>query len=141
MQNGEYWFDAMLSNCCKCYHPYIATVNHLNQRVRTILLQKRYSFSDRAYPLSSYMRKPAFCISENKDADLLRGNREAGKRLCFRYIESTIPVLSKSIYFKLLAIFCGCTARFASDLVGTPKDRFSHNEAHIILHYKVLYLI
>ena len=37
------------------------------------------------------MRKPAFCICENKDADQLRGNREADQRLCFRYITSTIP--------------------------------------------------
>ena len=42
------------------------------------------------------MRKPAFCICENKDADQLRGNREADQRLCFRYIDSTIPLLSKS---------------------------------------------
>ena len=41
------------------------------------------------------MRKPAFCISENKDADQLRGNREADQRLCFRYIENKIPLLSK----------------------------------------------
>ena len=39
------------------------------------------------------MRKPAFCICENKDADQLRGNREADQRLCFRYINSTIPLL------------------------------------------------
>ena len=42
------------------------------------------------------MRKPDFCISENKDADQLRGNREADQRLCFRYTDSTIPLLSKS---------------------------------------------
>ena len=36
------------------------------------------------------MRKPAFCICENKDADQLRGNREADQRLCFRYTDSTI---------------------------------------------------
>ena len=42
------------------------------------------------------MRKPAFCISENKDADQLRGNREADQRLCFRYMDSAIPLLSKS---------------------------------------------
>ena len=53
------------------------------------------------------MRKPAFCICENKDADQLRGNREADQRLCFRY------------------------RVFVSDLVGNPEDRFSHNEAHI----------
>ena len=40
------------------------------------------------------MRKPAFRICENKDADQLRGNREADQRLCFRYTDSTIPLLS-----------------------------------------------
>ena len=33
---------------------------------------------------SLIVRKPAFCICENKDADQLRGNREADKRLCFQ---------------------------------------------------------
>ena len=42
------------------------------------------------------MRKLAFCICENKDADQLRGNRESDQRLCFRYIDSTIPLLPKS---------------------------------------------
>ena len=42
------------------------------------------------------MRKPAFCICEKKDADQFSGNREADQRLCFRYIGSTIPLLSKS---------------------------------------------
>ena len=39
------------------------------------------------------MRKPAFCICENKDADQPRGNREADQRLCFRYTYSTTPLL------------------------------------------------
>ena len=43
--------------------------------------------------MSLVMRKPAFCICEKKDADQLRGNREADQRLCFRYIDSTIPLL------------------------------------------------
>ena len=42
------------------------------------------------------MRKPDFCLGENKGADQLRGNREADQRLCFRYSDSTIPLLSKS---------------------------------------------
>ena len=46
--------------------------------------------------LSRVMRKLDFCICKNKDADKLRGNREADRRLCFRYIDSTIPLLSKS---------------------------------------------
>ena len=48
------------------------------------------------YELSRDVRKPDFCICENKDADQLRGNREADQRLCFRYTDSTIPLLSKS---------------------------------------------
>ena len=46
--------------------------------------------------LSRAMRKPALCICENKEADQLRGNREADQRLCFRYIASTILPLPKS---------------------------------------------
>ena len=42
------------------------------------------------------MRKPDFCICQNKDADQLRGNREADQRLCFCYTDSTIPLLSVS---------------------------------------------
>ena len=42
------------------------------------------------------MRKPTVCICENKDADQLRGNREADQRLYFRYTDSTIPLVSKS---------------------------------------------
>ena len=42
------------------------------------------------------MRKPAFGICLNKDADQLRGNHEADQRLRFRYIDRTIPMLSKS---------------------------------------------
>ena len=46
--------------------------------------------------MSRVVRKPAFCICEIKDADQLRGNREADQRLCFRYTDSTIPLLHKS---------------------------------------------
>ena len=76
------------------------------------------------------MRKPAICICENKDADQLRGNREADQRLCFRYIDS------KSLYFlntkfqassHLLWLY----SRFVSDLVGNPEDLFSQNEAKL----------
>ena len=46
------------------------------------------------------MRKPDFCLGENKGADQLRGNREgyreADQRLCFRYTDSTLSLLIKS---------------------------------------------
>ena len=46
--------------------------------------------------MSRIVRKPAFCICENKDADQLRGNRVADQRLCFRYTDSAIPLLPES---------------------------------------------
>ena len=46
--------------------------------------------------LSPVVRKPAFCMCENKNVDQLRGNREADQGLCFRYTDSTIPLLPKS---------------------------------------------
>ena len=49
-----------------------------------------------AHNMSRVVRKPDFCICENKDADQLRGNREADQRLCFRYMDSKIPLLPKS---------------------------------------------
>ena len=47
--------------------------------------------------LSRLMGKPTICICENKDADQLRSNCEADQRLCFRYSDSTIPLLLISI--------------------------------------------
>ena len=46
--------------------------------------------------MSRLMGKPTICNNENKDADQLRGNRETDQRLCFRYSDSTIPLLLKS---------------------------------------------
>ena len=46
--------------------------------------------------MSRDVRKPGFCICENKDADQLLGNREDDQRLCFRYTDSKIPLLPKS---------------------------------------------
>ena len=35
--------------------------------------------------------------------------------------------------FKTLASFCGCAGRFESYLVENPEERFSRDEAHIML--------
>ena len=60
---------------------------------------KKQSTDDRRLPdlnhLSRDVRKPDFCICENKDADQLRSNREADQRLCFHYTDSTILLLPK----------------------------------------------
>ena len=83
------------------------------------------------YDMSRAVRKPDFCICENKDADQLRSDREADQHLCFHYRDGTIPLLPISEISSLLATFYGCTARFVSDLVGNPEDRFSHKGPHI----------
>ena len=77
--------------------------------------------------MSRVVRKPAFCICENKDADQLRGNREADQRLCFRYTDSTISLLPKYEISSLQP-----AAWFVWDLVGNPECRFSNNEAQVI---------
>ena len=46
--------------------------------------------------MSRITRKPKFRLCENKGADQLRSNCEADQRLCFRYLDSTIPLLPKS---------------------------------------------
>ena len=46
--------------------------------------------------MSLVMRKPAFSICENKDADQQRSNCAADQRLYFRYTDSMIPLLHKS---------------------------------------------
>ena len=60
-------------------------------------MQKSSFYShDAAYSRYEPRReKTGFSICEKKDADQLRGNREADQRLCFRYIDSTIPLLPK----------------------------------------------
>ena len=46
--------------------------------------------------LSRVMRKPTFCMCENKDADQLHGKCTADQRLCFSYLDSTIHEIPKS---------------------------------------------
>ena len=65
------------------------------------------------------MRKPDFCICENKTQ-----------------IRRSAPLFSLHGFFlnpnfKPLAIFSDCAVRFVSDKIANPEDRFSHNEAHI----------
>ena len=50
--------------------------------------------------MSHLVIKPTICICENKDADQLRGNREADQRLCFRYMDSTISSSFKNPKFQ-----------------------------------------
>ena len=66
------------------------------------------------------MRKPDFCLCENKGADQLLSKWEADQCLCFCYTDSTISLLLKSEFSSV----CDCTGRFVSDLSEGPKTGF-----------------
>ena len=69
--------------------------------------------------LSRVMSKPAFCICENKDADQLRGFREAD--LClFRYMDTAIPLLNLSFQPSSVAAQPGLCRNWSE----TPKTGF-----------------
>ena len=88
------------------------------------------------------MRKPAFCISENKDADQLRGNHEADQRLCFRYTDSTILLLPKSEISCLSPSSVTVQPRLYNRTWSkTPKTGFSHNEAPFVVLLAQVYHI
>ena len=75
------------------------------------------------------MRKPAFCICENKGAIQLRCYGEADQCLCFCFIESTIPLLPKFEFS--IDNLCGCTARFVSTWQETPKTGFLTRQLNV----------
>ena len=76
------------------------------------------------------MRKPVFCICENKDADQLCGNRIADQRLCFRYTDSTIPLLPKSENSSLLPSSVAVQPGLCGTWSETPKTGFLTTRLH-----------
>ena len=94
------------------------------------------------------MGKPTICIGENKSADQLRGYREADQRLCFRYRDSTIPLLSKSkissLQLSSVAVQPGlCRTCSETKSLVFPRDGsyFKHDFIDVIItckHYKNL---
>ena len=68
---------------------------YCNDRELYLLVVIAYKNGIYTLYMSRVVRKPAFCICENKDADQLRGNPEADQHLCFRYIYNTIPLFPK----------------------------------------------
>ena len=76
------------------------------------------------------MRKPTFCICENKGKDQLRSYCEADLRLCFCFMDSTIDLLSKS---KISRLYPSSVLNVQLSLFGPvqrPQCWFSHVVAH-----------
>ena len=77
------------------------------------------------------MRKPAFCICENKDADQLRSNHEADQCLCFRLIVQSLYFLNpkfqaSSHLLQLYSLVCVGPGR-------KPECWFSRDAAQILI--------
>ena len=69
------------------------------------------------------MRKPKFCLYENKGADQLCSYCSADQRLCFCYTDSTIP----------------SQASLCQDLSEAPKTGFIVSRLILFLLYNVKY--
>ena len=84
--------------------------------------------------LSRAMKKPDFCLCKGKVADQLH--------LCFCYTNSSFSLLL-TLYiqnFKFPAFFYEFTARFVSDLVGNPEERFSRIGAQLAVFLETVVL-
>ena len=100
--------------------------------------------------LSRLMRKPTICICETKGADQLRSNCEADQRLCFRYTDSTTPLLPKSEISSFYAFSVAaqdglCRTWSESQIVGSPTWRlilccYLVGKELIILHFNYQFL-
>ena len=77
------------------------------------------------------MRKPTMCICENKGADQLRSNCEADQRLCFRYTDSTIPLLFVNQKFPISSHLLCLYSSVCVGPVRKPHCWFSHEAAQL----------
>ena len=84
------------------------------------------------------MRKPAFCICENKDADQLRRNREADQRLCFRYTDSTISLLPKYEISSLQPSSVAMQPGLCGTWSETPKTGFLTTRLILAQNYEAV---
>ena len=80
--------------------------------------------------MSHDMRKPDFCLCENKGTDQLRSYISASvfTTLVVQFLFHLNPKVQASSLHS-----CDCTGRFVPHLVGNPVDQFSRVVAHIYI--------
>ena len=76
------------------------------------------------------MRKPAFSICENKDADQLRGKRISAFVFATRLVQSLYFLNRK---FQASSHLLWLYSLFYVGPGRKPRNRFSHNEAHVTI--------
>ena len=98
-QNQIQYFDLILfgpkiPNIWYNYVWNLERVSNIMLKEKKNLFQKlSHRISLDIQDMSLFMRKSTFCVGKNKGADQLPSNREAGQRLCFHYMDSTLQVL------------------------------------------------
>ena len=69
---------------------------HMAAELPEDIVKRQVLYSRSATYFEPYMKKPAFCICENKDTDRLQGNRAADQCLCFHYTGRNVTLVPKS---------------------------------------------
>ena len=77
------------------------------------------------------MGKPTICIGENKDADQLRGDREADQRLCFFAAQMVQFLFYLNPKFQASSSFLCLYRPVCVGPVRKPHCWFSHEAAHM----------
>ena len=100
---------------------------NLKSGARKPVLLRFHTFGE--FHLSHVMRKPVLAICEQQRCRSACASAQSDQHLCFRYLDSIIPILDKS---KTLTGLCSWAGRSESYLVADPDDRFSHDEAQLL---------
>ena len=79
------------------------------------------------------MRKHTFCICKNKDADQLRGNREADQLLCFLLQGIVKFFYFLNLKFQASSLLLSLHRPVCIRPVQNPHCWFSHDAAHCVL--------
>ena len=139
----QYKSSNFYTQTCSSRNGLILPVQSMNAKLRY------FSSSVKALRLTSYFNKIPYEPRYEKTGFLhmRKQRRRSASRLRFAVTAKLISAfvfaawivqshfyLNPNFQALSLAIFCDCTARFVSDLVGNPEDRFSHNESQIIIN-------
>ena len=76
------------------------------------------------------MRKPVYAIYEQQRRRSACGSAQSDQRLCFRWLDSIISLLSISKISSLYLASVAAQAGWSLPWSQTPEDRFSRDDAH-----------
>ena len=119
-------FSCLFQSCLALWSPRLGERERERER-------EREGEREMVYNMSRAMRKPFFAICEQQRRRSACASAQSDQRLCYSlsgYYNSSSFYIQN---FKCLPSVCGCAGRFESTLVANPEDRFSRDEAHIML--------